>query len=143
MNQSIFQKAAEKAKKWQHLEELLRDEEIANFLEKEFASRQQVSGLKAEDTVSNVGRLSTRIAYKRGDVLKTVKLICREFLPLSPFTAADVKARMDSRGFPFAAKDPLITINGALRKLVRRGVLRVHTQGTGRAPSKYEVPPKD
>jgi hypothetical protein len=136
MTNEITERVAEQARKWQQLSQLLRDPEIAAFLAREFSR----NGNSPQPSKHEVSEHINTPDYKRGDVIKTVTKVCKEFLPNVPFTAFDVLKRMRDQGFVFAAKSPEITINGALRKLVHKyGKLRIHIQGSGRRASRYVV----
>jgi hypothetical protein len=136
MNNEITERVAEQARKWQQLSQLLKDPEISAFLAREFPRN---GGSPVPSKHAGSERINTT-DYKRGDVIKEVTKTCEQFLPNVPFTAYDVLTKMRNQGFYFKAKNPEITVNGALRKLVHKyGKLRIHVQGTGRRASRYAV----
>jgi hypothetical protein len=54
------------------------------------------------------------------------------------FTAAMIVDGLEARKFKFAAKNPNVAVNGALRKLTHKGELRVAKEGSGRRGNEYE-----
>ena len=142
-NHEIAKTVAEKARKWQQLSRLLTDPEIVAFLTREFSTAHASGTENREPFERDVEHFQQGAKPKRGDRLRMAAEACRSFLPLVPFTSSEVETKMEQNGFVFSARDKKISVNSALRKLVKRGVIRVHTPGVGRTPSKYEVPPKD
>lgn len=138
---TITNLVAEKARKWQQLSQLLQDQEIVNFLRTQFARGDHAERSEGLPSVLQVAKSPRR---KKGAIVKTVASVCQEFPLGTTFTAADIRKRMEGRGFEFTSQDPGISINAALRKLVHKyHKIQVREQGIGRAPSRYEVIPQD
>ena len=135
MTSDITIKIAQQAKKWELLGELLQDQEIVAFLSAEFSK----NGNSAQANVQAPSTPIHQSINKRGDVIKTVMEVCKEFGPI-PFTTDDVLKKMDNRGFVFKSTNHYITVNAALRKLVeKRGFLTYERPGSGRRAARYEL----
>jgi hypothetical protein len=76
---------------------------------------------------------------QRGDLVSAVAAVCRSRSGLG-FTAKDVILQLDNQGFAFKAQDKLIAVNGALRRLVKKAVIKVAVPGGGKRPSVYKIP---
>jgi len=78
---------------------------------------------------------------KRGALLLAVKKAAREHFPdSSEFTAAELIKQMMDSGYKFDAKNKVIAVNGALRRLVKKGAIAQTIEGSGRRGAKYKVP---
>jgi len=133
MATDVATKVAEQARKWERLNELLRDPEIYNFLEREF-SRNGTS-LAAPSHAPSTAVNSN--GYKKGDLVKAVAKTCEESFGSSQFTIYDVIKKMRATGFVFAAKNPDVAANGALRRLVKKEKVKIVIPGTGRRAAQY------
>jgi hypothetical protein len=134
MTTEITEKVAQQARKWQQLSELLQDPEISAFLAKEFSR----NGTAVASAIHARSDSAEHPESRKGDLIKTVNDVCKEFHPNTTFTAYDVLKQMRAHGFVFAAAKPEIAVNGALRKIVgRHNVIRLVRRGSGRRPNHY------
>jgi hypothetical protein len=121
-------------KKLEDFKRLASDPEIRPFLESLITE----NGIASSVNQRRPGRPkgSRNKESKKGDlktgVVKAISGISGRF------TAPSVVKMMAGEGFKFAAKTPNIAVNGVLRKLAAKGVLRVAVEGSGRSPNQYE-----
>jgi hypothetical protein len=98
--------------------------------------------LPAKDTSSPRPQSAKRrmtVPMRKGTLIRAVAKIVAGYD--RRFTSADVIKTMQSEGFRFVG-DPLVAVNGALRKLTSKGQVRVARQGSGRTPHDYERVPQ-
>jgi hypothetical protein len=120
----------EQIKKLEELRRFMADPTTAHIIE-QLISQNGTNGTARSATFeSSEGQ--------RGDLMNNVAIICRSFA--TGFTAKDVIERLDLDGFKFQAQDKLIAVNGALRRLVKKGVIKLVSVGTGKRPSVYKIP---
>jgi hypothetical protein len=55
-----------------------------------------------------------------------------------PFSSRELVEKMKGAGYEFMGKEPIVTIQRALKRLQRGKVIRVVAQGSGRRPTVYE-----
>lgn len=55
-----------------------------------------------------------------------------------PFSGYTIAEKLLAEGFRFNSKNPGLATTETLRTLVRKGILRVHRNGSGSAPTLYE-----
>jgi hypothetical protein len=55
------------------------------------------------------------------------------------FEAKDVREKLEASGYRFAASEPMIAVNSALRYLTRKRFIRLVRVGSGRVPHVYEI----
>ena len=59
------------------------------------------------------------------------------------FEARDIIQRLQTSGYEFTAKDPMVAVNNVLNFLEDRSLVRQVRKGTGRQPSIFEVTYKE
>jgi len=132
-------KIDEQIKKLQELRRLVSDPAMTPLLESLFANgyADQVHATENDSSASPNGS-------RKGDVVKAAEIVVRRLgFQGHRFKRSDVLAAMHENEFQFTAQTPDIAVNGALRKLVIREVIRVAVKGSGRAGHQYEHAEKE
>ena len=75
----------------------------------------------------------------RGELLDAVEAVCRA-TGHAEFTCRQVIEQLDAKGYRFQAKNKMVAVNGALKRLVKRNVLKVTEKGTAKKASTYKIP---
>ena len=112
-------------RKLQQLKRFASDPEMAPLLESLFTS-----------SYTDKQHAAAPNGSRKGDLAKAVGMAVQRLG--RRFKVSDVLSMMQQDGFPFTAQKPGIAVNGALRKLVERGVICVAVKGSGRAGNLYE-----
>ena len=133
MTTGLSEKIEQQARKWQQLHQLLQDPDILAFLTREFSSNGKSSESRKHAPPDDVNQTQNR----RGDIVNSVDIASQEFPTDKAFTAYEIKKKLMARGFVFQSKNPEITVNSALRRLVRKQRIKVSKPGSGRQPSLY------
>ena len=128
-------KIDEQIRKLQELKRLASDPEMAPLLESLFVSSSAEQQHVAAESVS----VASPNGSRKGDVVKAAEIAVQRLgFEGHRFKRSDLFAAMEQNDFQFAAVSPHIAVNGALRKLVERGVIRIAVKGSGRAGHQYE-----
>lgn len=118
--------------------ELIADPEIMGFLRDTAAQNGHVNGSKSSSEIlhekpeKNDNRLPAEGSLNRAvlDVART----CED-----KFDNSDIVAKLKAAHYQFAASDPQVAVNQALRGLRKRKFIRLVREGSGRIPNIYRV----
>jgi hypothetical protein len=120
-------------RKLQELKRIAGDPEMAPLLESLIVK----NGLPSKPTRRPRGHVARAIKFPRkGDLMAATSKAIASFN--GRFTALSVLQAMKNAGFVFEAETPLVAVNGALRRLLRKKRISVAVVGSGRAPHQYE-----
>jgi hypothetical protein len=119
----------ERIQKLQELRKVMSDPEMAALLNQLLASK---NGNAIMPTAS------VHKAKKKGDFIKQIARIC-EYFAMEPFKISDVIKAFESAGHTFKAQDKNVATYSALKRLVKRGMLKIIVQGKGAKPSVYQM----
>lgn len=120
-----LQKIDEQIRKLEELKRFMSDPTTAPMIE------QLISG----EVSPQYAKLPIGKSTRRGALLKAVEIVCKT--ATSDFTAKDVIMNLELQGYVIQAKNKAIAVNGALKRLVKRGVINVTSVGAGKRPSTY------
>jgi hypothetical protein len=115
----------------QELRKIVADPEMASLLNQLMASKNEHSSLAHPD------RQSEHKAKKKGTFINKIEETCKSF-GAARFTIRDVIEKFESSGNTFKAKDKSVAAYSAMKRLEKRGVLKVVEKGIGAKPSYYE-----
>jgi hypothetical protein len=127
MSKISLQKIDEQIRKLQELKRFMSDPTTAPMIEQLISSNGEVSPQYAKLPIGK--------STQRGALLKAVEIVCKT--APSDFTAKEVIRNLELQGYMIQAKDKAIAVNGALKRLLKRGVINVTSAGAGKRPSIY------
>jgi len=121
----------EQIQRLQELRKIVADPGMASLLNQLMASKNGHSGLPHRD------RQSESKAKKKGTFINKIDESCKSF-GSARFTIREVIDKFESAGNTFKAKDKSVAVYSAMKRLEKRGVLKVVEKGIGAKPSFYE-----
>lgn len=122
--------------KLQQLKQLLADPEMAGLMRDALVSTNGTEASAQARSSKGPRRFPRAPGSRKGDLIKTVLAVARDF-ETQTYTKNSVLKALVDRGFQFATRKPQVAVGGALRKLARQRKIKVTAEGEGRIPNVY------
>jgi len=123
-------------RKLQELRRIAGDPEMAPLLESLIVQNGLPAKAKKAPRKARARSMEATNPIKRGDVVTAAS---KALAGISgKFAASNALEAMEKNGFVFSAETPIVAVNGALRRLLKRGEIRLAEAGSGRKPHLYE-----
>ncbi len=128
-------KVRERIRKLQEVERIASDPEMLALLETVIVNGNGPKNHVEPKQPGTMGAKDETESKKRGAVLDAVReaAMCHS----GPFDGYQLAQEMEASGFVFSSKSPAITVNDALRSLVKKGEFEIHESGKTGQPTRF------